>query len=160
MSEAITYSPPWRNVAETMFNGQVGYGDEVSHEVLNEALGMPEPRTTAEAYKEWALKRMTQLEALKEWLLKEHSMCLASIHGRGFRVIHPHDQTDYAQADGLRNIRRELGKMAERLYYVNRSQLTHEQARANADAMARAAFIRQSLGKAQRMRFDPPQLDG
>lgn len=157
MDGNISYSPPWRNAADKL---NFAYGNEVTHEALNEALGMPEPRAGVEDYKEWSIRRMTQIEALKEWLLEEHSMCLASIYGRGFRVVHPHEQTEYAQETGMKMIRRELGKMARRLYYVDRSQLTHDQARQNADAMARAAFLRQQVNKAARLKFDPPALEG
>lgn len=156
----ISYSPPWKNAAQELFSGKFGFGDMVTHDELNEALSMPEPTGTAEEYKAWALARMQQLDALSQWLLETHNMCLASVHGQGYRIVQPHEQTEYAQETGMKLVRRELGKMARRLYYVDRSKLTHEQARVNADAMARAAFLKQQIGKAERLSFSPLALEG
>ena len=156
----ISYSPPWKNAAQELFSGKFGFGDMVTHEELNAALSMPEPTGTAEEYKAWALARMPQLDALSQWLLETHNMCLASVHGQGYRIVESHEQTEYAQEVGMKTVRRELGKLARRLYYVDRSKLTHEQARDNADAMARAAFLKQQIGKAERLSFSPLAIEG
>lgn len=86
-------------------------------------------------------------------------MCLASVHGQGYRIVHPHEQTGYAQDMGMKLIRRELSKMARRLHFVDRSRLTNEQAMENANAMARAAFLKQQMDKAKRLKFEPPALE-
>lgn len=156
----VSYTPPWKNAAQELFSGKFGFGDMVTHEQINSAMSMPEPTGTAEEYKAWVLARMPQFDALAQWLLETHNMCLASVHGQGYRIVHPHEQTEYAQDTGMKLVRRELVKMARRLYYVDRSKLTHEQARDNADAMARAAFLKQQIGKAERLRFSPLAIDG
>ncbi len=156
----VSYTPPWKNAAQELFSGKFGFGDMVTHEQINSAMSMPEPTGTAEEYKAWALARMPQFDALAQWLLETHNMCLASVHGQGYRIVHPHEQTEYAQDTGMKLVRRELVKMARRLYYVDRSKLTHEQARDNADAMARAAFLKQQIGKAERLSFSPLAIDG
>lgn len=156
----VSYLPPWKNAAFLLFGGKYNFGDVITHEELNASLGMVEPTTTADAYKQWSLKRIPQIDALSQWLLEEKNMCLASVHGQGYRIVPPQEQTEFAQEVGMKVVRREIGKMVRRLHYVDRSRLTHDQARENANAMARAAFLKQQIKKTARLSFEAPEVEG
>lgn len=158
--DKISYTPAWLNAALTLTGDRnLNYGDFISHEELNALLNMPEPKTSLSEYKEWTVRRISQIEALSRWFLEERNMCLASVHAEGYRILQPSDQTQYAQESGMKVIRRELSKMARRIHYIDRSKLTHEQARDNANAMARAAFLKQQINRAARIKFDPPSIE-
>lgn len=147
--------PPWRNAARDLFNGKYTYGDIVPHEELQGALGLPKPvgKVEVEEYERWRLSVLSQMDALSAFLLEERSMCLRAVPGVGYQIVEPENQTAYAMKDGMRRMRGELRKMGRRLSHVNRSALTAEQARENADAMARLAFLSQQTNKVRRLRF-------
>lgn len=159
----VTLLPPWKNAAAELFAGQYRYGDLVPHAALLEAFGLPKPAglVTAEDYESWRLSVLEQQDALADWLLEERNMMLVSVPGQGYRICEPEKQTETAVDRGMKRVRRELGKMARQLRYVDRSALTHEQARENAEAMARAGWMQQQLDEVKRLRLsDDPKAVG
>lgn len=152
---AVTLLPPWRNAAADLFAGRYTYGDVVPHDVLQAALGLPKPagKITVEEYEEWRLGLLSQVDALGAFLLEERSMCLKAVPGQGYMIVKPADQTAYAMEQGLKRVKSELRKMGRRLTFVDRAALSHEEARQNADALARLSFLQQMARKAKRMKF-------
>ena len=150
--------PAWKNAARELFEGQFTFGDVVPHDALHAAFRLPEPKDTATIaeYKEWGLKVLGQMTALTEYLLEEKSMCLRALPGVGYEIVPPAKQTEYAEKEGWKQVRSGLRKMQRRLAYVDRSQLTHEQARANADAMAKAGALKQMISQAKRLKLAAP----
>lgn len=155
MTANVTMLPAWRNAAAELFSGQFGYGDIVPHADLRAALSLPKPtgRLTAEEYESWQLALVAQVDALSAHLLEEKNMCLKAVPGQGYLIVEPAKQTEYAMKHGLKRVRHELRKMGRRLSFVDRGALTHEQARENADAMAKLSFLSQTTRKANRMKF-------
>lgn len=147
--------PPWKNAAAELFTDRYTFGDLVPHEELQEALRLPKPsgRITAEEYESWRLSLVAQVEALGAYLLEERNMCLRAVPGRGYEIVQPSEQTEYAMGHGMKRVRSELRKMGRRLSFVDRTALTHEEARKNADALARLSFLQQMANKAKRKRF-------
>lgn len=154
-SDDVTLLPAWRNAAAELFSGRYSYGDMVPHEVLQAALGLPKPtgKITVDEYESWRLALLAQIDGLATFLLEERNMCLRSVVGRGYEIVEPAKQTDYALKSGMSRVRSELRKMGRRLSFVDRSALSHEEARANADAMARLAFLSQQTKRAARMKI-------
>lgn len=158
MSE-IHLLPAWRNAAAELFAGQYGYGDIVPHDVLNASLRLPKPqgRITVEDYEGWRLSLLSQMDALAAFLLEERNICLKAIPGQGYQIVEPAAQTEFAMKHGMKRVKSELRKMGRRLSFVDRSALTHEDARKNADALARLSFLEQMANKAKRKRFVAPE---
>lgn len=140
----LSYSPPWRNAMAVLFApGGYTYGQLIPHDVLQAALGLPKPdgRITVDEYEAWRLKLVSQVEALSEALLEDRSMCLQSVPGQGYRIVEPEKQTEFAVKQGQKGLRSALMKMGRRLSFVDRSALTAEQAKQNADALSRLSFL-------------------
>lgn len=154
----VQLMPAWRNAAAELFAGRFGYGDVVPHQVLQAALNLPKPtgRITVDEYESWRLALLSQVDGLSVFLLEERNMCLKAIPGQGYLVLKPEDQTEFALLHGMKRVRSELRKMGRRLSFIDRSALTHEDARKNADALARLSFLQQMANKAQRRRFIAP----
>lgn len=152
---AVTLLPPWRNAAAELFAGKYSFGALIPHDELLAALNLPKPtgRITVEEYEAWRLSVLAQQDALAAFLLEERNMLLVSVQGQGYRVCEPEKQTEHALDRGMKRVRKELVKMTRQLHYVDRSALTHEQARENAEALARAGWLKQQIGKAKRLRI-------
>lgn len=155
MSGQVSLLPPWRNAAAELFAGRYGYGDLVPHDELLAAFNAPKPtgKITVEEYEAWRLAVLAQHDALTDWLLEERNIMLVSVPGQGYRLCKPEEQTETAVERGMKRVRRELVKMTRQINYVDRSSLTHEQARENAEALARAGWLKQQIGKAKRLRI-------
>lgn len=152
--------PPWRNAAAELFASKYTYGDIVPHSELQAALMLPKPtgKITVEEYEEWRLSLLAQVDALGTFLLEEKNMCLKAVPGQGYMIVEPAKQTEYALEHGMKRVKSELRKMGRRLSFIDRSALTHEDARKNADALARLSFLQQMANKARRSRFiSPPE---
>lgn len=147
--------PPWRNAAAELFAGKYGYGDIVPHADLLTAFYLPKPtgKITVDEYEQWRLAVLAQQDALAEWLLEERNMLLVAVPGQGYRITPPEQQTDHAMDRGMKRVRKEINRMARQLHYVDRTALTHEQARENADALARAAWLKSQFNKSSRIRI-------
>lgn len=146
----LSYSPPWKNAMAVLFDqGGYTFGDLISHEKINEAFGMPEPKGKVEVedFKDWQIRRLSQMEALSDALLEERSMCLQNVVGQGYRIVEPEKQTAFAVKQGQKGLRSALLKMGRRLSFVDRSALTAAQAKENADAMSRLSFLNTQVGR-------------
>lgn len=143
----VSMIPAWKNAAAALDEGRWTYGDMIMHAELWELLDLPEPqgRVDTDDYKRWQFQILANVEALKDYALRTHSMLLASVHGEGYRILHPGEQTEYATRQGMRELRRELRRMSTRLFHVARHQLTADQLKENTDALARTAAISQTL---------------
>lgn len=152
---AVTLLPPWKNAAAVLFGERYNFGDIVPHDELLASFSLPKPtgKITVDEYETWRLSVLAQQEHLSEWLLEERNMLLVSVSGQGYRICEPEKQTAEALERGMKRVRKEINRMARQLHYVDRSTLTHEQARENADALARAAWMKSQMNKSKRLRI-------
>lgn len=152
MSGAVHLLPPWRNAAAELFGSRYTFGDVVPHEELQAALMLPKPegKITVEEYETWRLSLLAQVDALAAFLLEERNMCIKAVPGQGYMIVKPSEQTDYAMGHGMKRVKSELRKMGRRLSFIDRSALTHEEARKNADALARLSFLQSMANKRKR----------
>lgn len=155
MEDGFKHSPPWKNAVAELFDGKYTYGDIVPHEELQAALDLPKPKGKVEVefYESWRLKLVSQVDALSEYLLEEKKICLRSVNGQGYMIVKPAEQTSFAVKQGQKGMRSTLQKMGRRLSFIDRTALTNEQSRENADALARLAFLQQQVRKARRINF-------
>ncbi len=155
MTGTVHLLPAWKNAAAELFAGEYTYGDVVPHAELQAALRLPKPtgKITVDDYEEWRLALLSQFDALSNFLLEDRNICLKAVPGQGYMIVEPAKQTEYAMEHGLKRVRSELRKMGRRLSFVDRGALTHEEARQNADALAKLSFLQQQEKKAKRMKF-------
>lgn len=147
MSDELNLYPPWRQAVENFRAAGFTYGDFVSLVWLYENLGIQMPRdgTPHAEAKRLELRFLGQFSTFRRQILEEMQMDLEAgakgEDGRGYLVISPQDQTRLAMQDGRRDITRSLRRMHRRVANVNTSNLTADQRRENADAMARIASL-------------------
>jgi hypothetical protein len=143
-----TLHPPWKIVAHAVVvERRFTYGDLIPYAELYDMLGAPEPSAdaTAAVYKDWQLRKLSQVEELRKYLLIEHQMMLDTEIGTGLRILLPHEQTAVSEGKARGEISRTLRDLHARLSNVDRSQLTTEQQRENTDAQVRLAARLQAL---------------
>jgi hypothetical protein len=155
MTDGVSLYPAWKQAAADLFAGKYSFGDVVSHEELQEALKLPKPtgRVEVAKYERWRLDLLSQVEALAGYLLEEKNMCLRALPGRGYEIVRPEDQTGFAMKDGMKRVGSEIRKMGRRLKFIDRSSLTSEQAKENADALSRLSFLSQEASRVKRLEF-------
>jgi hypothetical protein len=153
--DEFALSPRWKHVAVTMFGTKYKHGDVVPHEVLRVALGLPTPtgKVDVDEYEDWRLKLVSQIESLKSYLLESKNMDLQAVVGRGYEIVKPECQTGLALRDGMKLVQSTLKRMDRRLSFIDRTALTAEQAKENADALCRASFLAGQAQKARRINF-------
>ena len=147
--------PPWKNAAAELFGKKYTFGQIVPHDELQEAMGLTKPtgKVDVEQYEQWRLQLLSQIDALATFLLEERNMCLKAVPGQGYLIVEPAKQTQFAMDDGMKKVKAELRKMGRRLSFIDRTALSHDEARENADALARLSFLNQQANKVRRLKF-------
>jgi hypothetical protein len=146
----ITLYPLWREAVKAFIAADYQPGDVVTHQWLYAHFGleMPDDDMRHGKAKRLRLKRLSQFTNFEEALLKEHQIALRPRTGQGYEIVRATEQTAWAFADGIKTVRKSLTKMADRLLNVDHAQLSSDQRRANADALAKMAML---SGMAQRV---------
>lgn len=158
MSETKLH-PAWKNAAAELFSGKYAYGDIVPHEELQAVLGLPKPtgKIEVEQYENWRLSLLSQVDALTDFLLEEKHICLRTVIGEGYMLVKPADQTSFAVKQGQKGLKSALQKMGRRLSFIDRTALSSEQAKDNADALARLSFLQQQVKRSRRIQMGDDQ---
>lgn len=156
--------PPWKAALARFLDERrkcnFQPGDVISDEWLYSAMGMEMPDD------EWKMGRATkarlaflkQFDSLRAALLREHQIDLVRDIGEGYHVVPPAEQTKVAYHDGIADVRKALGRLSERLTNVDHAQLTNEQRRENAEALAKLSMLETMRRRARRLPApEPPE---
>lgn len=137
----VRLSPPWRHALATLLDRGLANGQVITKAELCSLFGLREP-TTIEDYERFQFAFLRQFDELRAELLEEHRIALRTLHGEAsYQVVPPAQQTDLAMADGMRELRRSMRKMARTVAFVRHEELTDAQRKANADAQAKVAML-------------------
>jgi hypothetical protein len=145
----VSLFPIWKQAVQDFLSEGLQPGQMVTHQWLNEHFRLDEPKTV-EDYKRHQFAFLQNMDAFRECLLEAYSIALRSRPGQGYEIVAPEQQTAYAVEQGMRRVKRELNWMADHLVNVDHSKLTNDQRKQNADALARAAMMKQMFRKAKR----------
>ncbi len=118
-------------------------GDLLSLEWLKEILQVP---TTGEE-REKQFIFMSRFGAFKDYLLTQRKVALENIRGRGYRIVPPDEQADFAVEVALKHIRKGLHAGSALLTHVRTHLLTNEQQASHVDRQIKLAGLRQMLGR-------------
>lgn len=141
MDGEMRLSPPWKHALSVLVERGLEYGQVLRHDDLRELFGLAEPVTAADQ-RSFQLEFTKQLTALHAELLETHRLTLRTMRGeRAYQVVAPHEQTDLAMREGMRDMRQAVSKMVRRVTYIRHEELTDEQQRKNNDAQGKAAFF-------------------
>jgi hypothetical protein len=118
-------------------------GDTISFDWLYEKFLIQRPVGTtilADAQKA-ELQFLGQFKAFEDALLTEHQIALTNVRGVGYRIVPPGEQTSWAEGQGVGEVKKAVRKLTDRLTNIDLAQLTTEQRKENADALARLAML-------------------
>jgi hypothetical protein len=144
MSEHLLQQyPAWREAIKAFMDERFAPGDTVSFDWLYEHFLIARPAgTTALADAQKAeLQFLAQYKAFEDALLTEHQIALSNVRGVGYRIVPSAEQTRWAEDSGVTDVKKAIRKLGDRLTNVDLAQLTQDQRRENADALARLAML-------------------
>lgn len=143
--------PEHKHAVEVFLATNPKPGDIVSHDQLDEWLGIDESTVTDfESAQRLQFIRLSRIEAFKGELLLDHQIYVENVRGEGYRVVPPKDQSSAAEEFTRRTIAQAISKGISVAKNVNGNELTDAQRKENADAIARLANLRLMTRKAFR----------
>lgn len=97
---------------------------------------------SAAEFRERQFTWLRNMDEFRRELLEEHQICLLSVHGEGYRIVPPGEQTGATTERFEREVKKAYRQAAVRLKNVQVDKLTEEQRKENVDAIARLAMLR------------------
>ncbi len=151
--------PRWREALRLFHLAGFKFGDVVTHKWFSEALKL-------ESISDSKLVRIAEfqkrqffyaeaLERIRNHLLREHQIYLENEFGVGYRLVPPAEQTIAVMQKGMRNIAKEIEKMAAGVTCIQVDALDDRQRAENAEARAKVSM----LGGMARNRLPKPFED-
>lgn len=142
--------PPWREAINVFLKEEHKPGDTLDFKWLydNFALERPQKDTPFHQVQKTELQFLAQFKSFEEALLTEYQIALANVRGVGYKIVPPGEQTDWAERTGVGEVKKALRKQRDRLTNIDLPQLTPEQRKANADALARLAMMASMVKRA------------
>ena len=138
--ETLPAFPAWRQAVRDFLN-DFAYGDIVTHAWLEERFGMPQlgdrQKLTAADFSRRQFEWLQSIESFKDELLRRHDVCLVSVRGEGYRWVPPSEQSKVAMDAFEKDAKRVFASAATRVRHVRTNELTDDQRRENADAVAK-----------------------
>ena len=144
--DGVMQYPAWRQAIKQLVNDKrLTPGALFTHRELHDLFIIKYPErdvaiTPADLAKS-ELQYLSQLNGFQTALLEEHQVALANVKGEGYRIVAPHEQTPWAERQGIADVRKAIRKLATRLTNVDFAQLGTEDRKANADALARLGMM-------------------
>ena len=154
-----TEYPRWREVMKLFIAAGFSIGDVVTHEWFYKAFELEKPNydTPNGVAEKTRMEYLAGFTILRQVLLQDHKLDLKSLPGEGYTIIAPGEQTGEAYGDGIKEMRRALRRMARRIVCIKLEELTDNQRRENAEAMAKLAMLRGMVRKTNRL--SGPQVE-
>jgi len=144
MSDGIKLDPIWKEAAKCAVE-QFSHGEIIPHEWLNAALEIYVPhqdeKITAARHMQLSFERLEKVDCFREQLLEQHQMYLVNLRAEGYKIIMPEQQTLVVMKQLERQIHKILRKTRKGLEHIDQARLDVEQARANAEAKAKLAYL-------------------
>ncbi|MDD2885290.1 MAG: hypothetical protein PHT48_09630 [Dechloromonas sp.] len=126
-----------KNAAE-----QFDYGQTISKRWLMNQFAIEEPEHgTRKDFEAFAFEYLQNVEGFKDEMLKTHRMQLANVRGKGYMILEPKQQTDFAMTRLKDQVRTEIKKAVDTLSYINEGLLTSEEIKHRDEAQGKIAAI-------------------
>jgi len=144
MTDAVKLDPIWKEAAKCAVH-EFRYGDIIPHEWLNAALELyvphPNEQLTAAKHMQLSFERLEKVDCFREQLLEHHQMYLVNLRAEGYKIVKPENQTIVVMKQLEQQLHKILRKTRKGLEYIDQARLNVEQARANAEAKAKLAYL-------------------
>jgi hypothetical protein len=132
----------------------ITYGDHLSHSDIDSWCDFETkdysamPNSEIENFmKDRAIKRMTFVEGLKKHCLEEKHMYLQTVHGSGYRIARPGEQTQLSVEKGMKEIGKGMKTIRRGTEMINTALMTPAEREQNQTVRARTAGLQMLLGK-------------
>lgn len=152
-------TPVWLERAISMYDKDARKdGDLLSHDWIKWALDIPEPKTLDQADEvQWMM--LSRMDAFREWLLVERKTALQNVRGRGYRIVPPHEQGQYAAEQAMKLVKKGLEHGDKLMTHVRMSEMGIEEQKRHTDAHVRLCGIADMVKRQKRdvfKLFAPP----
>jgi hypothetical protein len=142
--ETITLYPLWKQAVENFLALPHAPGAIIKKSWLADEFGLKAPET-AQEQKDFEIEFMRSFNQFRDSILKGHNVCLKTLYNGAYEVVAPQAQTEHAEQVHIKAVHRELSLMMNKMRHVDFEALTDEERRRNADALARAAQLKQTV---------------
>lgn len=150
---SVSIYPAWRQAVKEFLALSPQPGFIIKKAWLIDQFGLNEGETK-EQYQKFQLDYLQDIDLFKRELLEIHQIALASVHGEGYRVLAPSEQTGHAMKQGLKRVRSNLRNMGSMLANVDFSRLTADERQQNSDAIARVSMIAGMVPRSKKLVAD------
>lgn len=120
-------------------------GDLLSHEWISFALRIP-----SDFAKEQPFLLLERWSAFKDVLLKDHKIALQNVRGKGYLVVPPREQAEFAARTSSAQIQKALQVGSDLLEYTRTDELTTDEAKRHTDTAVRFAGLTGMIKRARR----------
>ena len=122
------------------------YGFTIEHHELKELMAI-NPATNIEESKKEQLDYMTGIERARDVLLEDYNLCLFSVRGEGYQVLHPIDQVKKGADYYIKKSQKALSKTMDTLANVDSEMLDLESTNLRHAKMNKIAFVKAAFRK-------------
>ena len=140
--------PMWGQVVDNVVERfeTESYGFTLTHLELKDLMAIL-PATTIDEVKKEQLDYLTGMEKARTRLLEDYNLCLFSVRGEGYTVLHPSEQitkgADYYTKKSQTALLRTMNTLAN----IDVGQLTKEETELRLSKMGRVAFLKAAFRK-------------
>lgn len=144
--KVLPLHPRWKQAVFDFLADKFQDGDIVTHDWLETHLGFDrladDAVLTAQEHKERSFRWLQHIEAFKAELLEGHRVLLVSVHGEGYRVAPPAEQTALAMTKFASEVKMSFRRAGSRIKHIRFEALTDDQRKENVDAVAKLSMLR------------------
>lgn len=124
-------------------------GDLLSHDWLQWALMLPQPRNIGEA-QECQFINMHRVDLFRDYLLTEKNIALQNVRGKGYRIVPPHEQAQYAAETALTQVVKGLQRGSKLMTHTRVAILSDDEKKRHTDAEIRLSGLGQIVSRQRR----------
>lgn len=146
----VDRSPAWKDAVGVFLAAGFEPGQVIDHRWFLDQFGLLSPADCPDytTSREAQLAYMLNIEGLKRELLEEYQIALRSVPGKGYEVVAPQEQTEWAEGCLRNELRKAMHTSQTRLVNLRLDELTDTQKKQNLDAQAKLSFFRKQARKA------------
>ena len=164
LKQLVELHPAWRQAIKDFVSAEFKPGHVLDYDWLYAHFKIPQPSGSSSLNdaEQAQLRFLSAFKNFEETLLTDHQTALQNVRGIGYRIVPPKDQTEWAEKDGFSEIRKAYRKLGDRLSNVAIDQLSAEDRKKNADALARYAMLKamvKRVAKADKTTLDALESD-
>lgn len=134
--------PAWLTRAVDKFDGDnYGDGDMLSHDWVRWALDVPVPKSVDDSLAmQWMM--LTRMDEFREHLLTVRKIALQNVRGKGYRIVPPREQAEYAATKAMDGVKKALVSCDRLMVHTRTDELNEIEHKRHTDAHIRLCGIK------------------